>query len=187
MLTEAPFDDTTLLDDDALRRRSRLAAHACLILAALLPLAVGFVLGVGGIEALLSAAPGSVEALSPGPFQTLLAMAFASVPVLLTAAALMAARRCLMIFAGGRWFGAEAAQALAAMAARIALAAVAGLLAPTAIWLTLSAAAGPGERMLVVGIGSGPLLGLLFGAVLWVIADVMARAARLASDWEEIV
>ncbi|MEM8755005.1 MAG: DUF2975 domain-containing protein [Pseudomonadota bacterium] len=173
-------------DDAALRRRSRWAAHACLALAALTPLAVGVVLGMEGPELIIGSDPRGAG-LDPGRAQIAIATAIAALPVLIAASALFAARRCLLRFAEGRWFSPEAAEALRAMAGRVALAAGAGLIAPTLIWLVLSANAAPGGKMLVVAVSSSPVFGMLFAGILWLIADVTARASRMAADLDEIV
>ncbi len=172
------------LADTRLKRRSRVAALVCLVMAFLLPASVAAVLAYAGPGALVSGSPSGFD---PTRLALFLAGLAGFAPALLAGAALLSARACLEVFAAGRWFEPDAAAALRRMAARMIAAAAAALVAPTAIWLILSAGAPEGERMLVVEIGSGPLLGVVLGAAVWLISDVMARAAELAADHAEIV
>jgi hypothetical protein len=101
--------------------------------------------------------------------------------------ALLSARRCFLAFARGAWFGADAAAALASFGTRIALASTLGLVAPTIASLLLTLHLPAGERVLALSFGSGPVLGLLLGAMIYLVADVQRRAATLAAEHAQIV
>jgi hypothetical protein len=168
---------------DARHRERRLKRAGARLQAACLAAAVA----VPAAAALaLLAAPDRPWAEAPAALQAL-AGAAALAPALLLGWALLAAGRCCALFRRGRFLTRDNAAALRATAGRGALAAAAGLTAPTAIGLLLTAAAPPGERTLVLQIGSGPLLGLLLAGLLWAMAEVMAQAAEMAEDHAQIV
>jgi hypothetical protein len=113
-------------------------------------------------------------------------VALSLVPVLLMAVALVRASRCLRAFARGDHFTLGAVTELRAFAALVFAAGVACTIVPPLALLLLSLA-GPGPHSLVLSFGSQHLFLLLFSAVTWQIAAVLARAVLLADEHAQIV
>lgn len=82
----------------------------------------------------------------------------------------------------GRIFSPLALQALRGTARALLLGAVLAPLQRTALALAFTLGNPPGQRMLVLGLGSSDLVPLLTGAVLLAITSVMAVAARQADE-----
>jgi hypothetical protein len=174
------------LELERLQRTSLRLARLATTLAILLPLA--------GAWTWFSADPSVLVArasLSPLTAPSGLALGIAGlislVPALLLSRALLSARRAFLLVARGAFLMLANADALRAFGRYVLLAALAGLLAPTLIGLVLSAGNPPGARSLVLSLDSTSLVGLLFGATLWTVAGLMARAAILADEHEQIV
>ncbi|MEM7546580.1 MAG: DUF2975 domain-containing protein [Pseudomonadota bacterium] len=178
----------TVLSDRTLKRRSRVAAGLCLGAAVFLPLSVLAALALGnGASALYASRIGLSLSHAPSGAAIILATIVALLPALCASAALLSARRFLSHVADGRWFDQTAGRAIRNMGLWGIAGAICGLVAPSLIGLILTAGAAAGERSLVISIGSGPLLALLFGAVLYLIGDVMRRAAALSADHASII
>lgn len=175
------------LDDRRLRRLSRILAAASLLLAVGLPLAVIWLWWAEDPVLLLSRLAGVESGARPGGWQVLGATVVNLIPTLVLSAALVAAGRCFRCFAEGSYLSHPAASALRHFGQRVAIAAGLGLILPTALGLLLTLDAAPGERLLILSVGSTPLLGLLFGGMVWAIGAVMARAAVLADEHAQIV
>lgn len=176
------------LSNHRLRVRSRRASWACLIGAIAMPAAVlATLLSGDGLAGIFGSAMGLSLSYAPSTLALGLAALAAMAPVLCAAGALLAARRLLLHFADGQWFDIRSGKAIRAMGAWGMTGAGLGLLAPTLVGLILTMGAGPGQKSLVISVGSGPLLGLIFGMVLYLIGDVMKRAAALARDHAAIV
>lgn len=175
-------------DDTGLRRLSRGLAVFCLFLAVLLPTAVGWHWFSADLASTVAEAglPG-VTVDHAAAWQVGLAGAFAVVPAVLVAVALLAARRCFLAFGRGAYLTTPAVVALRAYGTWVTVAAVAGLVMPTVIGLVMTLNNPEGLRVLMIGINGQVLIGLLFGGTLWVIAAVMARAVSIAEDNAQIV
>jgi hypothetical protein len=170
-----------------------LLAWVCSALAVLLPLASAWLVLWPWPQALLRAvaqagggAGINAAALGNAGPQLAAAAALAMVPVLLMALALQRASRCLHAFARGEHFTLGAVTALRAFAALVFAAGVACTLVPPLAMLLLSLA-GPGPHTLALSFGSQHLFLLLFSAVTWQIAAVLARAVALAEEHAQIV
>jgi hypothetical protein len=168
-------------------------AWLCLALAFVLPLASAWQVLQPWPHALLQAlaqATGgwrmSADAQSGQGMRLVAVAALSMVPVMLMAVALLRASRCLRAFARGEHFTLGAVKELHAFAALVFAAGVACTLVPTLAVLLLSMS-GPGPRRLVVTFGSQHLFLLLFSAVTWQIASVLARAVALAEEHAQIV
>ncbi|MEQ8346762.1 MAG: hypothetical protein RIB84_21080 [Sneathiellaceae bacterium] len=172
--------------DRSLRRLSAWLEAGSLSLAVVLPLAVAWSWFTADPATLVADAglpPGALLA----PWQVLAGGLLSLLPVLLLAAGLLAARRCFRLFRQGAWFTGGAVAALRDFGSRVVLAGIAGLLLPTLLGLLLSIGNAPGQRALVIAIGSGPVLGILLGGAVWAMALVMLRAVAIAEDHAQIV
>lgn len=170
-----------------LRVRSRRASRACLIGAIAMPVAVlATLLSGGGLPGIFGGAMGLSLSYAPSTLALGLAALAAMASVLYSAGALLAAQRLLLHVADGQWFDIRSGKAIRAMGAWGMTGAGLGSLAPTPVGI-LTIGAGPGQKSLVISVGSGPLPGLIFGMVLYLIGDVMKRAAALARHHVAIV
>jgi hypothetical protein len=168
-------------------------AWLCSALAAVLPLASAWLVlhpwPQALVHALVQAAPGAridAAALANAGPALGAAAALAMLPVLLMALALVRASHCLRAFARGEHFTLGAVKALRAFAAWVFAAGVACMLVPPLALLLLSVQ-GPGPHAFVLSFGSQHLFLLLFSAVTWQIAAVLARAVALADEHAQIV
>lgn len=173
--------------DARLRRLSGRLATAALVLAVALPLLVVWFWLVGDPAAQFERVAGVRLAHVPEPWQVGVAALLALLPSLVLSAALLAAWRCFRGFASGSYLTREAAAALRRMGFRVGLAAGLGLVLPTLLGLVLTASAAPGQRQLVISLGSDQALGMLVGGMVWAIGEVLERAATLADDHAQIV
>ena len=178
--------DSTGSDDGRLRHASRLMGWACAGLALLLPIAVILAWILAPTPELLARA-GLAATIPVAPWQFWLGGGIATLPALALAAALLSARRVFWAFAAGAYLTRRAVGPLRGFGGWLIGAGLAGLAAPTALSLTLSAQAGPGERALTIVAGSTPVLGLVFGGIVWLIAAVLGRAVAIAEDHAQIV
>jgi hypothetical protein len=168
-------------------------AWMCSVLALVLPLVTAWLVlnpWPGALlQALAQAAGGwrmDAAALSSQGVRLGAVAALSMVPVLLMALALVRASRCLRAFARGEHFTLGAVKELRAFAALVFAAGVASTLVPTVAVLLLSMS-GPGPHSLILLFGSQHLFLLLFSAVTWQIASVLARAVALAEEHAQIV
>jgi Protein of unknown function (DUF2975) len=168
-------------------------AWLCSVLALVLPLASAWLVlhpWPGALVQALAQATGGwrmdAAALSTQGVRLAAAGALSMVPVLLMSAALVRASRCLRAFARGEHFTLGAVKELRAFAALVFAAGVACTLVPTVAVLLLSMS-GQGPHSLVLSFGSQHLFLLLFSAVTWQIASVLARAVALAEEHAQIV
>ncbi len=188
-----PVDDPSPQGRGAvmLRRRSRVLARMCLVLAAGLPVLLVMHWLEGGIGGLAERLTGPLEGAEfrpdPAAFQLALAVALAMLPMGAVGMALLAGRRCFLAFADGGWFTEAPAKALQACGRWSFIAAGLGLVMPTVLTLVLTLHAAPGGRILSITLSSETLLGALAGGMLWLLGDVQRRAARLASDHAQII
>jgi hypothetical protein len=163
-------------------------AWVCLALAVLLPVAVAAALFWPWPQALLRSLAALTD-LPPGalPASSLwLSAGLGMVPVLLMSAALVRAHRCLLAFGRGDCFTTPAVRELRAFAATVLAAGVAGVVVPTLVTLLLSLGqAGPARFGL--SLGSHQFFLLLFAALTWRIAAVLARAVALAEENAQFV
>jgi Protein of unknown function (DUF2975) len=171
---------------------SRALAWFCLLLAAMLPLvslvyisshwplALVAALGDAALpnrDAVLSAATSS---------QLLLAGVVGMAPVALMSYAMTIAYRCFSGFARGEYFTRTAVRHLRGFARAMFGAAVACLIVPPLVGLIITVG-GPGQASLVVSLGSQHLVLLVFAAVVWQMASIMAKAVALAEENAQFV
>ena len=167
-----------------IRRLSRLLAAACLALIVGLALAVPIAWALADVSVLASQAhlnPADIQA-APQLWQRLLGAAITSVPVALLSMGLWQARRCFLGFKRGQVFTAQAVQCLRRFAAWVMGSAVAAIVAAPLLSVVLTLGNAPGERQLVVGVGSDFPLTLLFAAIVWLMAAVIDQGMALADE-----
>jgi hypothetical protein len=109
------------------------------------------------------------------------------VPTLVGGYALMRLWQLCGRYARGDVFSAGTVRVLGQFARGMLAFAVAGIATRTLMGLALTWDFPPGQRALVVGIGSNDYVLLLFGVVLVAITQVMQQAARMAEDNAGIV
>jgi hypothetical protein len=170
------------IDGDGLRRRARLAAGACRLVAVAVPALLLISWFRGGGQAAALARLGLPPEAAPEGLAALAAALIVTGPALLLAAALLAAAVCFDGFAGADWFGPRQPRALAAAGGRLAAAGALSLPTPTLLGLALTLGAPPGERMLVVGLSSQGVAAILFGALIWTLGRLWAVARDLAAE-----
>ncbi|MDE2047718.1 MAG: hypothetical protein KGJ44_04880 [Betaproteobacteria bacterium] len=161
--------------------------RGCLLLAVLLPAAVAYALWrdwpqslLGALGERASAQRALLLAQLSWPRQVVtLALAFA--PAVLTSMALLSASHFFAACARGRVLAGETVQSMRRFAARLLAAAVAGLAVPTLAGLALTAG-GATQAVLVMSVGSQPILLIVFSALGWQMARVLARAVALAEE-----
>lgn len=172
-----------------LRRTSGLLASACLIAALLLPvLVIASVLQLPVDE--LARRAGLAQGL-PRPaletWQRSAVLLVAILPVGLLASGLFQAQRGLRLVARGELFAAQTVTALRRLAGYACAATLAGVLAPAVASVVLSYGLGPGQRQLVLGVGSRELLQLLTSGLVWLMAGLLAEGRALADENAQFV
>lgn len=175
-------------DDASLRRLSRLMALFCLFLVVLFPSAVGWNwFSADPVSRVADLNLPGVTASSAVAWQVGVSGAFAVLPAVIVAVALLAARRCFLAFSRGDYLTMPAVRALRSFGLWMTIAAVAGVVIPTLTGLVMTLNNPEGQRVLMIGIDEQVLIGLLFGGTLWVMAAVMTRAVTIAEDNAQIV
>ncbi|MEE4362123.1 MAG: hypothetical protein V2I63_11445 [Pseudomonadales bacterium] len=171
---------------DALERLSAALGPACLLLAILLPSAVlwnWFAIGPTRIAAQAGIA-------LPADFlwwQWLLGTGLALTPVGFMASALLAARRCFMLFRAGRCLQRETSEVLRIFGLRVLYAGIAGLLVPTLLIAVLTGGSDPQHIRWEIHMGSSSLLAVVFGGMLAAMACVLDRAVTIAEEHAQII
>ena len=171
--------------DAVLRRYSGFLAHASLLLTILIPGALLFA-WVDAPDEMVRLAGLPPETQS-AVWQLVSGALIALVPACLLSTALLAARRCFLLFHRGTYLTAAVVLALRAFGARVVMASLASVMVPPLLSLLLSIGNPPGSRALVFALNSSMLMGLLVGGTLWALAAVMARAVALADEHAQFV
>ncbi|MEL7344435.1 MAG: hypothetical protein AAFN59_06180 [Pseudomonadota bacterium] len=176
------MDAISQTDATRLQRRSARAACACRITGVAIPLLLAVSWALGGVldEARfqLGLSPDQARPL----FQTAVAAFLSLIPALATARALFWVATCFDGFAAGDWFGSSQPEALARAGRWLMIGGVAAMLVPTLIGLVLSIDAAPGARVLALTISSNAVLGVLFGALFWILGHLWAMAREIAVE-----
>ncbi|TAG02514.1 MAG: DUF2975 domain-containing protein [Burkholderiales bacterium] len=174
------------------QRATRALAACCLLLAILLPLASVYGLANRWPNALLAVLG---NANLPHREATLAAAGSASLwvaaivgmlPVALMSYALVIAYRIFSGFTAGDYFNRGVVDSLRRFAAAMFVAALACVLVPPLVGLIVTAG-GSGPMSLSLSFGSQHLVLLLFAAVVWQMARVMAEAVAIAEENAQIV
>jgi Protein of unknown function (DUF2975) len=168
----------------ALQRISGWLARACLLLIVVLPILVLYYWAVAD-AAVLAIHAQMLPVLIQAPVQDWQRLAGALVtciPVALMIRGLWEARLCFKQFAAGHVFTVQATQRLRSFAGWILASSLASILIGPAISVILTFNNAAGNRQLAIGIGTDHVLTLLFAAVVWVMAAVIAQGQVLAEE-----
>lgn len=171
-----------------LRRFSAWMALGCLATALLLALAMGGYWLTAPSGAVFAAAglPG-VPPLELSLGVRALAFALTMIPLGALIFGLLHARRCFADFAAGHIFGPDTIARLRVFALGVAASALLKPFAGAALSLLLSWHGGPGEKSLVLAVGSDTLIALLFAGTVAILAWVMGEAMALSDENQQFV
>jgi Protein of unknown function (DUF2975) len=171
-------------DRHAMQRVSGWLARACLLLILVLPIVVLYFWAVAN-TAMLAIHAQMLPALIEAPvtdWQRLAGALVTCLPVSLMVRGLWEARLCFKQFAAGHVFTAQAVQRLRSFAGWIMASSLASILVGPVISVILTINNAVGNRQLAIGIGTDHVLTLLFAAVVWVMAAVIAQGQVLAEE-----
>ena len=172
-----------------IRRNSQWMAWACIAIIVSLPLAhIGYWASVSGADlAVQGALPSMVIQQPLQVWQRLAAGASLGLPLALMLAGVWQARCCFAHFARGLVFTAQVARNLRNAAGYMALAGGAAILCGAAASAILTWGNAPGTRQLSFAISSNHIFTLFFAALVWMVADVIAKGCALAEENESFV
>jgi hypothetical protein len=171
-------------DRHAMQRTSGRLAMACLMLILVLPIFVLYYWAAAD-TGLLAVHANMLPATIQTPlhdWQRWCGAALTCLPVALMMRGLWEARLCFKQFAAGHVFTAQAVQHLRRFAGWIMASSFASLLIAPLMSVVLTFNNAPGNRHLAIGIGTDHVLTLLFAAVVWVMAAVIAQGQVLAEE-----
>jgi hypothetical protein len=171
--------------------RHRLFAWVSWLLALLLPLVVA-VQGFGHAPATQLLMQGLEAAQAAGDLSSAEGVRWglwtlAMLPVVCLSFALWHAGLCFDRFARSEFLSTRVVVHLRNFTTGLLAAGLLGLLLPTALSLLLSSVSPSGQRSLVVSVGSQQVLMLLFAALLWQIATVIAKAVAIEEENRQFV
>ncbi len=109
------------------------------------------------------------------------------IPLAMMLTAVWQARRCFLRLSAGQVFTPQVAGDLRSVAAWVAAAALAAMVsgAITSVLLTFNNA--PGTRQLSIAMSSNHIFTLFFAALVWLMADIIARGQALAEENDRFV
>lgn len=168
------------------KRCGRIAA-ACLVVAICAPLVVAFGWIASGPSEVFQRQTGQVLRHPPSDTAALIGLALIVLPALLISMSMLQARSCFLAFRQGGWFSEIPSISLTACGQWAVATAISGFIVPILLGPVLTMNAPVGERILTISIGSGSVIGGLFGAILWAVGVVWARAHELSVDNESFV
>lgn len=174
------------------QRISAICATGCGLFAVALPIFIVTLWALGSWETLALVRlipPDILYDMNPAvqPWQRIVGGLICLLPALLLSYGLLRARRSLIAFSRGDFFGAEAVVGLRGYAGATFWAALVGVLSVPLLSVTITLDNAPGHKELSLDLSGGQVLNLLGAAILWVIASAMARAASLARENEQFV
>jgi hypothetical protein len=183
--------DTPLQPDplQRIRRNSRLMAWACVLIIMALPVALAAYWST--VTSTELAVQGSLPSLAIQqqllPWQRWSAGATMAVPLALMLVGVWQARLCFAHFAQGLVFTAQVARYLRNAAAFMAIAGVAAVVCGAAASVILTWTNAPGTRQLSIAFSSNHIFTLFFAALIWMMADVIAKGRALVEENESFV
>jgi Protein of unknown function (DUF2975) len=168
----------------SMQRISGWLASTCLLLIVVLPLLVFYYWAVAD-TGLLAVHANMLPSLIQAPLQDWQRVAGALItclPVALMMRGLWEARLCFKQFAAGQVFTAQAVRQLRSFAGWIMASSLASILIGPVMSVVLTFNNAAGNRHVAIGIGTDHVLTLLFAAVVWVMAAVIAQGQVLAEE-----
>ena len=168
------------------KRRGNIAG-ACLLVAIFAPLVVVLSWLTTGPAEVFQHHTGHFLSHVPSTATSLIGLALAILPALLISMSMLQARSCFLAFRGGGWFSKTPATSLATCGRWCLAAALRGFIVPILLGPVLTMGAPAGERVVPISIGSGSVIGGIFGAILWALGVVWARAHELSVENERFV
>jgi hypothetical protein len=174
---------------ERMRRNSQWMEWACLAIMAALPVAQAM------YWANVTSADLAVQGSLPGlaiqqPLQAWQRMAAGltmAVPLLMMLAGVWQAKRCFSHFARGLVFTSQVARYLRNAAGWMAGAGVAAVVCGAAASTILTFTNAPGTRQLSIAFSSNHIFTLFFAALIWMMADVIAKGRDLVEENESFV
>ncbi len=172
-----------------MRRNSYLMAWACMAIILALPVAqVAYWATVSSAELAVQDSLPSFAIQQPlQVWQRWAAGATMSLPLALMLAGVWQARSCFAHFANGLVFTAHVVRYLRNAAGFMALASGAAILCGAATSVILTWTNAPGTRQLSFAVSSSHIFTLFFAALIWMMADVIAKGRALAEENESFV
>ena len=179
----SPLINSTF-DRYAMQRVSAWLAWACLLLIVCFPLllmAYWAVADAGLLAARSNMLPINIQ--SPlESWQRALGALVTLLPVGLMMRGLWEARLCFKQFAMGHVFTAQAVKRLRSFAGWITASSLASVVIGPAISVILTLNNPPGSQHVAIGIGTDQVLTMMFAAIVWVMASVIAQGQALAEE-----
>jgi membrane protein insertase Oxa1/YidC/SpoIIIJ len=172
-----------------IRRNSRLMAWACVVIVIALPVALATYWST--VSSAELAVQGSLPSLAIQQpllaWQRWAAGATMALPLALMLAGVWQARRCFMHFAQGLVFSAQVARYLRNAAGFMAMAGIAAVVCGAATSAILTWTNAPGTRQLSIAFSSNHIFTLFFAALVWMMADIIAKGRALVEENESFV
>lgn len=119
---------------------------------------------------------------APQDWQRLSSAALTCIPVMFMVRGLWEARLCFKQFATGQVFTTLAVQRLRSFAGWIMASSLASILIGPALYVVLTFSNTAGTRQVAMGISTDQIMTLLFAAIVWVMAAVIAQGQALADE-----
>ncbi len=172
---------------DRIRSVSRIMRFACLIAAALLPIALAALWLTPGSSPVFDGIDSATVTENLTFLKRALVFALALIPTALAVMALLRLSRVFAGYAAGRVFTQDAIDGLRATAWFAVWATAARIAVTPLVSVALTYDNAPGQRMVTLAISSDNIFGFVFALTLLVIAWVMSEARRIADDLNQIV
>lgn len=172
-----------------MRRNSRLMEWACWAIIVSLPVAqAAYWANVSGADLAVQGSLPSLAIQNPlQAWQRVAAGMTMGLPLAMMLAGVWQARSCFGHFARGLVFTTQVARYLRNAAGWMALAVVAAILCGAATFVILTWTNEPGTRQLSFAISPNHIFTLFFAALIWMMADVIAKGRALAEENERFV
>jgi hypothetical protein len=167
-----------------IQRDSRALAVACLVLMALLPMAVAVYWAVADTAALTARAslPAGAVQGDLRAWQRIAGAVITEGALAFLLVGMGQARNCFKQFSRGQVFTSRAVRYLKRFAGWTALSVLAGVTANTAVSIVLTINNPPEMRHLAVSIGSDQIFLLFFTGIVWLMAGVISQGQTLAEE-----
>jgi hypothetical protein len=169
---------------ERIRLVSRLLAASCLILIALLPIAVVAYWILSDTSMLATHANLTPTAIQGklSMWQRIVAGVLTEIPLVLFMLGLWQARRCFKQFSAGKFFSSTAVRSLSKFAGWTVASVIASVATTTLVSIVITLQNPAGSRALTVSFGSDQVLLLFFAGMVWLMASVIHQGQMLAEE-----